>query len=101
MSDIGEYLGNLLIPWPVLHRKSPKLPDFAKLNRFEDRERPGIKIKEYQIKYAVRKHVKVYQVAAKTINVAAKCIREYLEQRPKAREIEYLSADSQEESKIT
>jgi hypothetical protein len=51
------------------------LPDFAKLNEFEDRERPGTEIKEYQIKYADRKHVKEYQEAAKTINVAAKCIR--------------------------
>jgi hypothetical protein len=47
----------------------------------------------YQIKSAGFKRVKEYQSTAEIINVAAKCIREYLEQRPKAREIEYLPAD--------
>ena len=46
------------IPWPVLHRKGSKLPDFAELNRFEDRKRPETEIKEYQIKSTGNKHVK-------------------------------------------
>ena len=85
MSHIGESLGNLLIPQPFLHRKGPKKPDFSNLNVFEDRERPGTKIKEYQIKYTDKKHVEEYQEAAETINVAAKCIRgDFLRARGKS-----------------
>eukprot|EP00253_Pinus_taeda_P006226 PITA_06226 len=83
----GESLGNRLIPWPVLRRKSPKLPDFAKLIRFKDRKGPETKIKEYQIKSTGKKHVKEYQQAVYTINVAAKSISEDLNGGPKQEKI--------------
>jgi len=70
-----------------LHRKGPKLPDFDKLNRFEDRKRPETEIKEYQIKSTGKKHVKEYQQAAETINVAAKSISEDLNSGPKQEKI--------------
>ena len=63
------------------------MPDFAKLNRFEDIKRPETEIKEYQIKFTERKHVKEYQNAAETINVAAKSISEDLNNGPKQEKI--------------
>ena len=82
-----------------MHRKGPKLPDFAKLNRFEDRKRPETEIKEYQIKSTGRKHVKEYQKAAKTIDVVAKSISKYLNSGPKQVKIRYLPAKSKKRAR--
>eukprot|EP00253_Pinus_taeda_P030751 PITA_30751 len=98
IGHFGESSGNLLIVEPTKRRKSPKIPQSCQRIRFEDKSRSFTEFKVYQIKLAGIKHVKEYQSTAETINVAAKCIREYLEQRPKARKIEYLPADSQKES---
>ena len=95
----GEYLENLLIPWPVLHRKSPKSPDFAKLIRFKDWKGPETEIKEYQIKSTGKKHVKEYQQAAETINVAAKSISEDLNSGSKQEKIKYLPATSKKKAR--
>ena len=87
IGHFGESLGNILIPWPVLRRKSPKSPDFAKLIRFKDRKGLETEIKEYQIKSTGKKHIKEYQQAAETINVAAKSISEDLNSGPKQENI--------------
>ncbi len=66
--------------------KKPKIAQSCQRIRFEDNNRSITEFKVYQIKSAGIKRVKEYQSTAEAINVAAKCIRKYFEQRPKAGE---------------
>jgi len=70
---------NLLVAEPTARRKSPKIAQACQRIRFEDSSRSFTEFKVYQIKSAGIKRVKEYQSTTDTINVAAKCIREYLE----------------------
>lgn len=89
LREIGhfeEYSGNLLIAEPIAHRKSLEIVRSCQRIRFKDNSRSITEFKVYRIKSASIKRVKEYQSAAEAINVAAKCINEYFEQWPEARE---------------
>ena len=88
-AEIGHFeesSATLLIDEPIARRKIPKIARSCQRIRFKDNSISFTEFKLYQIKSAGIKCVKEYQSTAETINVAAKCIRKYLEQWPKARE---------------
>ena len=89
LREIGHFeesSGNLRIFEPTARRKSPKIVQSCQRIRFEGNNRSITEFKVYQIKSAGIKRVKEYQSTTEAINVVAKCISEYFEQRPEARE---------------